>query len=76
MLKAYDHTDALRSPMLELALVDHRARVRDALRCPDPFAGLEPGDLTHVPHDYSGMQLRRPAESLLFGIDPHTRVGY
>ena len=76
MTRVYDHTDAAGSPMLEAAQADHRARVKGALRCPDPFAGLEPGDLTHVPHDYRGMLPQRPSESTLFNTDPHTRIGY
>lgn len=52
-LDVFDHTDALRSPMLVPV---------PAHRCPDPFAGLEPGDLTHVPWHYNPYDTEGPLE--------------
>lgn len=42
-MTVYDHTDA--QPGRGRMLLPTQP-------CPDPFAGLEPGDLTHVPADW------------------------
>lgn len=62
---AYDHTDALRSPLLEDAQREHRARMRAAHRMVtiDPEIGFKVDS-----------RLLRPAETL--ALNPHTRVGY